>query len=83
MSRIKRRLGGERYQKVSALFEEAFRMQKERGDLEAYKIWIDYLLVEYYDPMYDYQIAKNKDRIVFRGSEQEIEDFLKKENAKK
>jgi len=83
MSRIKRRLGGERYQKVSALFEEAFRMQKEHRDLEAYKVWIDYLLVEYYDPMYDYQIAKNKDRIVFRGSEQEIEDFLKKENAKK
>ena len=83
MSRIQRRLGGERYQKVCALFEEAFRTQKECGDLEVYKVWIDYLLVEYYDPMYDYQIAKNKDRIVFRGSEKEIEGFLKKENAKK
>ena len=83
MSRIKRRLGGERYQTVCALFEEAYSIQKECGDMEAYKVWIDYLLVEYYDPMYDYQIAKNQERIVFRGSEKEIEDFLKKKNAKK
>ncbi|HHO65589.1 MAG TPA: tRNA 2-selenouridine(34) synthase MnmH [Epsilonproteobacteria bacterium] len=83
MSRIKRRLGGERYQKVCVLFEEAYRVQKKYGDLEAYKAWIDYLLVEYYDPMYDYQIVKNQDRIVFRGLEKEIEGFLKKKNAKK
>ena len=31
---------------------------------------------EYYDPMYDYQIEKNKEKIIFRGSAEEIETFL-------
>lgn len=83
MLRIKRRLGGERYKIVCQLFDDAVAEQKKSDALEKYKAWIAYLLVEYYDPMYDYQIAKNQDRIVFRGSEEEIEDFLKKENAKK
>ena len=55
-----------------------WRYRKQLGSLESYKEWISYLLVEYYDPMYDYQIEQNKERIIFRGSATEIEDFLKK-----
>jgi len=77
MLRIKRRLGGERYKIVCQLFDDAVAEQKKSASLEKYKEWIAYLLVEYYDPMYDYQIAKNKERIVFRGSAEEIEEFLK------
>lgn len=76
MSRIKRRLGGERYKILCKIFEEAVETQKTSGSLEAYKEWIIYLLVEYYDPMYDYQIEKNKARIIFRGSATEIEAYL-------
>ena len=76
MSRIKRRLGGERYQFLCKIFDDALETQKISGSLEAYKEWISYLLVEYYDPMYDYQIEKNKARIIFRGSAEEIETFL-------
>ena len=78
MSRIKRRLGGERYQVLCKIFDDALEVQKTTGSLESYKEWISYLLVEYYDPMYDYQIEQNKERIIFRGSATEIEDFLKK-----
>ena len=77
MSRIKRRLGGERYKVLCQIFDEAFNVQKKSASLEKYKEWISYLLVEYYDPMYDYQIEKNKARIIFRGSTKEIEAFLK------
>ncbi len=83
MLRIKRRLGGERYKEVCALFDSALAEQKESGSKEAFKTWIDYLLVEYYDPMYDYQIEKNAERIIFRGSDEEIEAFLRKENTEK
>ena len=76
MSRIKRRLGGERYKVLCKIFDNALETQKISGSLEAYKEWISYLLVEYYDPMYDYQIEKNKARIIFRGSAEEIETFL-------
>jgi tRNA 2-selenouridine synthase len=76
MLRIKRRLGGERYKIVCQIFDDAFSIQKKSTSLEKYKEWISYLLVEYYDPMYDYQIEKNRDRIIFRGSSEEIEVFL-------
>ena len=77
MSRIKRRLGGERYKVLCQIFEDAVESQKQKDSLEKYKEWIRYLLVEYYDPMYDYQIEKNRERIIFRGSAEEIEAFLK------
>ena len=78
MLRIKRRLGGERYKVLCKIFDEAVETQKTSASLEAYKEWIIYLLVEYYDPMYDYQIEKNRERIIFRGSAEEIEVFLRK-----
>jgi len=83
MLRIKPRLGGERYREVCELFDRALAEQKNTASLEGYKVWIDYLLVEYYDPMYDYQIEKNAERIIFRGSDEEIERFLRKGNTEK
>ena len=77
MARIQRRLGGERYKTVCQIFDDAVSIQKSTASLEAYKTWVSYLLVEYYDPMYDYQIEKNRERIIFRGTAQEIEAFLK------
>ena len=76
MLRIKRRLGGERYKILCGIFDSAVEEQNTSGSLESYKTWIRYLLEEYYDPMYDYQIEKNKERIVFRGNADEIEAFL-------
>jgi len=35
------------------------------------------LLVDYYDPMYNYQIGKKQDRVVFKGSADEVLDYLK------
>ena len=76
MSRIKRRLGGARHKVVLGLFDDAFALQQQKGSMEGYSAWIAYLLEEYYDPMYDYQIEKNRARIVFRGTAEEIEAYL-------
>jgi len=76
MIRIKRRLGGLRYKIVCEIFDRALAQQKRDGSLEGYKEWIAYLLCEYYDPMYDYQIEKNASRLLFRGSAEEIEQYL-------
>lgn len=78
MLRIKRRLGGERYQILCQIFDDAVAEQKKSASLEKYKEWIRYLLVEYYDPMYDYQIEKNSARIIFRGNAEEILGYLQK-----
>ncbi|MCW8821537.1 MAG: tRNA 2-selenouridine(34) synthase MnmH, partial [Sulfurovum sp.] len=76
MKRIKKRLGGLRYEHLCGIFDSAVGIQTASGSLDAYKELIAYLLTEYYDPMYDYQIKKNASRIVFRGSSTEIERYF-------
>lgn len=76
MQRIKKRLGGLRYQHLCGIFDNAVSIQIATGSLDAYKELIAYLLIEYYDPMYDYQIKKNASRIVFRGSSTQVEQYL-------
>ncbi len=76
MARIQKRLGGVRYQEVSRLFEEALARQKAGSTVSVYDDWAAYLLTEYYDPMYDYQIEKNSERIVFKGSADAVREYL-------
>jgi tRNA 2-selenouridine synthase len=76
MQRIQKRLGGVRYKYVRTLFEAALQQQREKGTLEGYRAWIAYLLHEYYDPMYDYQLEKRRSHILFRGNAEEIEQYL-------
>ncbi len=78
MQRIQRRLGGLRYKIVCEIFDQALMQQKRDGSIEGYKEWVAYLLSEYYDPMYDYQLEKNASRILFRGTAEEIEQYLGK-----
>ncbi|MEA3419488.1 MAG: tRNA 2-selenouridine(34) synthase MnmH [Campylobacterota bacterium] len=77
MRRIKKRLGGVRYQRVSDSFENAVNEQLRSGSPDAHKEWVEYLLREYYDPMYDYQIRKRSEQIVFRGSSEEVLDYFR------
>jgi tRNA 2-selenouridine synthase len=76
--RIRKRLGDERYRRFSTLLDEAWREQQRTGNPEGHKVWIRALLEEYYDPMYDYQIEKKKERIIFRGNAEEILAYLKR-----
>ena len=78
MDRIMKRIGSERHREVSAIFDNAVHEQNKSGSLEAYKEWAEYLLREYYDPMYDYQIEKRSSQIDFRGSDEEILAYLEK-----
>ena len=38
--------------------------------------WIERLLRYYYDPMYDYQLKGKMDRVVVRGSVDEVAAYL-------
>jgi tRNA 2-selenouridine synthase len=76
MHRIKKRLGSQRHKQVCDTFENAFDVQIQSGSLEGHKEWIESLLREYYDPMYDYQIQKRVEQVEFRGSSEEIVEYL-------
>lgn len=72
IDRIRKRLGGLRHREIKQLLHAAHKS----GDPERNKAWIEPLLRDYYDPMYDYQIAKRSHQVVFRGSAPEVLDYL-------
>lgn len=78
LRRIARRLGGERYTAVSQLLERALMEHRSDPQTTAHCEWIRYLLVEYYDGMYTYQLEHKRDRIAFRGTHDEVLDYLHK-----
>lgn len=79
LSRIQRRLGGERYHQARHLLEAALDRHEQHGDTSAHRAWIALLLREYYDPMYEYQLSKAVERVVFRGDYATIREWCRKQ----
>jgi len=77
LERIEKRLGNERYLKAKAMMQDAYSEQLRSGSITSHKTWIAFLLREYYDPMYDYQIATTDLPVIFRGDAAEVTAFLK------
>ena len=76
LQRIKKRLGGERLKRVSQSMQSAFDHQQATGDASAHKQWVELLLCEYYDPMYDYQLEQKQQKIVFKGNANDVREYL-------
>lgn len=75
LTRIRKRLGGSRYQELSGLLEAAL-LAHRHGDTHKHRDWIVLLLEDYYDPMYQYQLAKKADRILIQGSPEQVRACL-------
>jgi len=76
LDRIRRRLGHERHARLRGLMDTALEAQREGLDASLHRQWIARLLSEYYDPMYDYQLSLNRERLAFRGEYPEVVDHL-------
>jgi tRNA 2-selenouridine synthase len=76
VGRIGKRLGGKLLQQVRNLLEQAHEQQIRSGSSALNKQWIELLLSDYYDPMYDYQIEKKRDSIVFTGDAAAVLGYL-------
>ena len=70
--RIRKRLGMERYQVLEKVMLEALDKQLLDGDVSQHRVWIECLLRDYYDPMYEYQLAKVAHRVVFQGEKEAV-----------
>nr|WP_314583275.1 tRNA 2-selenouridine(34) synthase MnmH [uncultured Pseudomonas sp.] len=77
LSGIAKRLGGERFQRLSAILEDALAEQERSGDVAAHRGWIEGLLAEYYDPMYAYQRESKASRVIFSGDQAAVVEFLR------
>lgn len=75
LDRIRKRLGGERHQALRGQMEDALRVQSATGSVSGHDTWIQSLLEEYYDPMYDYQLEQKAGRILVRGGPEVIREF--------
>lgn len=82
LEKIQKRLGLERYQVLLALVNSALSLYKEQGDNTGFHSVVESLLVDYYDPMYGYQIQKKINRVVFKGNADEVLSYLNEQFAK-
>jgi tRNA 2-selenouridine synthase len=73
LKRIRKKLGGLRQQEISQLLYSAH----ESGEAALHKAWIERLLTEYYDPMYDYQIENKSSQIIFKGHASAVLEYLR------
>lgn len=72
--RIRRRLGGARYQALNAILEEALQQHQFHGDVDGYRPLIASLLTDYYDPMYEYQLEQKQGKVIFSGDHKAIQE---------
>lgn len=72
LARIQRRFGGENYKQAAGLLHRALEQHRVHHDTTLYRPFIEMLLTQYYDPMYDYQISEKARRVEFIGDRQAI-----------
>lgn len=76
LDRIRTRLGGERHQQLREAWREALVIFERTGDSTAFRPGIRRLLVDYYDPMYDYQLSQRSGAILARGDADALLRFV-------
>jgi tRNA 2-selenouridine synthase len=75
LQRIRKRLGDERHARVQRLFRAGLAALPQ-GDLDAFHAGIRILLLEYYDPLYAWQLQQHEERIVHRGDHAAVLHWL-------
>ncbi|MFZ1569436.1 MAG: tRNA 2-selenouridine(34) synthase MnmH [Thiolinea sp.] len=76
LAKVQKRLGGVRYARALEQMHLALAQQEKTGEARLHQAWIEFLLTDYYDPMYDYQISQKRERVVFVGDAQAVQEFL-------
>ncbi|MGD9676977.1 MAG: tRNA 2-selenouridine(34) synthase MnmH [Vulcanibacillus sp.] len=78
LNKIKRRLGDVACKRLIDLFEQAYEEQIKTGTYSLHRNWVEALLVDYYDPMYQHQLENKENKIIFEGNITEVQAYLEK-----
>lgn len=81
LERISKRLGGDRYSQLRGFMEQALAKQENTGSVNGHDAWIQPLLQNYYDPMYDYQLGKKQGEIHVHGGPNVLMEWAKKNTS--
>ncbi len=76
--RIQKRFGGALHKECLVDLRAAIDAQKQTGSFQHFKVFINKLLVHYYDPLYEKGLAKKGEHIVGEGDEAALKAFLRK-----
>ena len=77
LDKIRKRLGGMRWQQLTTQLVNAITVLRDQQDDTEFRSMIKLLLEHYYDPLYEYHQARNRSRVVCRGSEQDVQQWLR------
>ena len=75
--RVQKRLGGQRTKELMASMDNAIAVQHQ-DNFASHRHWLSLITKDYYDPMYNYQLDKKKELVVFRGSLEAVIEWLKR-----
>lgn len=75
LTRIRKRLGNERYGELHDQFSQAIRTLQNQNSTKDFEAPIARLLTDYYDPMYEYQFSKREGKVLFQGDKQSVIDW--------
>ena len=73
---LRKRVGLARYEELNRQLNEALLAQTQHADFGGHRRWVEPLLTQYYDPMYDYQRQKKALEPEFEGNVTEVIDYL-------
>ncbi|PID45858.1 MAG: tRNA 2-selenouridine(34) synthase MnmH [Proteobacteria bacterium] len=76
LAKLQKRLGGERFQRLAMQMQAAIKQLAADQGYSGFRRVFGELLLNYYDPMYDYQISRKRARIAFHGSREEVLNAL-------
>ena len=76
LGRIRKRLGPERYLLAVQLLEKGIKVHREQECTSGYRDFIELILTQYYDPMYDYQLTRKPRPSIFSGTAEQIEQYI-------
>jgi len=82
LHRIRRRLGGARYQQLRQQMDAALQEQVQHDRTGAHMAWITGLLEDYYDPMYTYQLSQHDSPVLFKGSRADVIDWCQQQETR-
>ncbi|WP_237067509.1 tRNA 2-selenouridine(34) synthase MnmH [Microbulbifer guangxiensis] len=81
LSRLQKRLGGLRHRQLDEQLQAANAELARNGSADAYIPVVMALLTEYYDGMYDYLMAKRESAVLFRGSLDEVGEWVQQQSG--
>lgn len=77
LGKLEKRLGGLKTQEIRADLRSARHDFVEHRDLSSNRVWIEKLLVDYYDRLYASSLERRGPEVLFRGNHLEILEFLR------